>query len=293
MDLHLLTTRMDASAGPGSDADAASVPWWSFTKTALATAALQLVARSRLRLDAPLDGRPYTLRQLLQHRAGVPNYGGLAACHAAVARGDAPWTVAELLQRVDAGRLDFAPGTGWCYSNVGYLFVRQLIEQATGEDIGAALRHLVFDALGLRSVRLATSVAELDETAWGSGGYDPNWVYHGLLIGTPGDAARFLHALMSGQMLPADVLADMTAPHPVGERWPGRPWETAGYGLGLMIGEMTGAGLAVGHTGGGPGSVSAVYHFANRARPCTAAAFISGDDQGVVEHAVARLAGPH
>jgi D-alanyl-D-alanine carboxypeptidase len=200
--------------------------------------------------------------------------------------------VPELLERVDANRLDFAPGTGWCYSNVGYLFVRQLIEQVSGEDIGTPLRHLVFDALGLRSVRLATSVAELDETSWGSGGYDPNWVYHGLLIGTPGDAVRFLHALMSGQVLSTHVLADMMAPHPVGERSPGRPWETASYGLGLMIGEMAGAGLAIGHSGGGPGSVSAVYHFPDRALPCTAAAFISGDDQGVIEYAVARLAGP-
>ena len=67
------TARIDANGGPESCADQARVPWWSFTKTALAAAALQLVARGQLGLDDRIDGRPYTLRQLLQHRAGVPN----------------------------------------------------------------------------------------------------------------------------------------------------------------------------------------------------------------------------
>jgi CubicO group peptidase (beta-lactamase class C family) len=95
----------------------------------LAAAALQLVARGDCRLDKRIDGRPYKLRQLLQHRAGVPNYGNLASYHESVRRGDEPWTVNELLDRVMADRLDFDPGSGWEYSNVGYLFVRQFIEE--------------------------------------------------------------------------------------------------------------------------------------------------------------------
>src|SRR5262245_65330558 len=160
-DRPFLTARIDANGGPDPGADQARVPWWSYTKTALAAAALQLVGRGRLRLDAPIDGRPYTLRQLLQHTAGVPNYGNLASYHEAVRRGDGPWEVGELLDRVAADRLDFAPGHGWRYSNVGYLFVRQTIEQATGEPIGSALRELVFDVLGLPSVRMVTTPEDL------------------------------------------------------------------------------------------------------------------------------------
>src|SRR5262249_56978940 len=103
------------------------VPWWSLTKTAIAAAALALVGDGRLALDEPLDSRPYTLRQLLQHTAGLPEYGALAAYHEAVSRRDAPWSVEELLRRVVAERLLFAPGRGWTYSNVGYLFLRRLI----------------------------------------------------------------------------------------------------------------------------------------------------------------------
>src|SRR5262249_48151834 len=49
-DQGFLTARIDADGGPETRADHACVPWWSFTKTALATAALQLVGRGHFRL---------------------------------------------------------------------------------------------------------------------------------------------------------------------------------------------------------------------------------------------------
>ena len=81
-----------------------------------------------LSLDNFYRNRPYTIRQLLQHTAGLNTYGG-QPYRAAVAAGDPVWPVAELLARVKADRLIFEPGAGWAYSNVGYLFVRQLIEE--------------------------------------------------------------------------------------------------------------------------------------------------------------------
>ncbi len=290
-DQRFLTAQINADGGPGACADQTRVPWWSFTKTALAAVALQLVARGRCSLDDRIGGRPYTLRQLLQHRAGVANYGKLASYHAAVEPGEKPWEVGQMLARVASDRLDFEPGHGWCYSNVGYFFVRQTIEEATGQDLDSALRHLVFDALGLNSVRLVTTAADLAETAWENRSqYDPGWVYHGLLAGTPGDAVRFLYHLMSGDVLPPHLLTEMTTRHPIGGRLPGRPWESTGYGLGLMIGEMMSAGIAIGHSGAGPGSVSAVYHFGDRTPPCTIAAFAQDHDEGIAESEVARLA---
>jgi D-alanyl-D-alanine carboxypeptidase len=286
-----LAACIDAAGQEEHQADQARVPWWSFTKTALAAAALKLVAHGHLALDEQIAGRPYTLRQLLSHQAGVPDYGGLASYHQAVAGGETPWDVDELLSRVVADRLDFEPGRGWRYSNVGYLFVRRIIEQTTGEDIGSGLRHLVFDALGLSSVRMVTTSRDLADTAWGNrDNYDPGWVYHGLLAGTPADAGSFLHRLMSGDVLPAALLTEMTTCHPLGGALPGRPWRTHGYGLGLMMGRMTSPGLAVGHSGAGPGSVSAVYHFGDRKKPCTVAAFALADTEGVAENEVARLA---
>ena len=93
-------------------AAASLFPWWSFTKAVLAMCVLRLRDQGRVDIHAPLPGKRYTPHQLLQHRAGVPDYGRLRRYHAAVARGDVPWTRQELLEAVQGDRLDFAPGSG-------------------------------------------------------------------------------------------------------------------------------------------------------------------------------------
>src|SRR5207302_3303179 len=131
--------------------------------------ALVLVAGGRLELDASLAGRSFTLRQLLQHTAGLPDYGGLPAYHEAVARRAEPWSADDLLRRVSAGTPLFSPGQGWAYSNVGYLFVRRLIEEATGEEMDAALRRLVFGPPGVPGAPPARAPSDLTPTACGTG----------------------------------------------------------------------------------------------------------------------------
>ena len=239
------------------------VPWWSYGKTILASAALALVAQSRLQLDELVRGKPFTLRQLLGHRAGLRCYGGLQAYHEAVAAGEHPWDAMEMLRRVDAETMAYEPGQGWGHSNVGYFMVRELIETAADMPLGPALDCLAFSPLGISGAVIAREPADLEATAWGNTRrYHPGWVYHGLLVGPPGAAALFLHRLLAGHLLPPDLLAAMLDAYPVGGAIPGRPWTTAGYGLGLMIGQRVPPGEYVGHTGGGPGSTSAVYQFA-------------------------------
>src|SRR5262245_19745136 len=130
-------------------------PWWSITKTVFAAAVLRLADSGRLSLDNLYRERPYTIRQLLQHTAGLNTYGG-PPYRAAVAAGDPIWPVAELLARVKADRLIFDPGKGWAYSNVGYLFVRQLIEETVDMEINEALRVLVFEPMGIHRTRIAS-----------------------------------------------------------------------------------------------------------------------------------------
>ena len=281
-----------SARGPQIDAGI-DVPWWSFTKTVIAAAALALVRDGLLVLDAPLAGEPYTLRQLLQHRAGLADYGGLATYHDAVAcRADA-WPASELLARADAEQLIYRPGEGWVYSNIGYLLVRRLIEATAGEDLGSTLARLVLGPLGVEGVRLAERREDLAAVAMGETcDYDPRWVYHGLLVGPLPSAALLLDRLMTGGLLPPDLLSAMLERYSVGGSIAGRPWLTPTYGLGLMIGGVEDGMTVVGHTGGGPGSVVAVYHRSD-AQPSTAAAFSPGDDQGDVERrCVLSLAAP-
>ena len=267
-------------------------PWWSFTKTVLAVAAMRLVELGRLELDAPRPGKPYTLRQLLTHRAGVPNYGGLDAYHEAVARGEDAWSRERLLEAVHADRLDFAPGTAWSYSNVGYLFVGDAIEEAAGLPLGEALRELVLDPLGLGAVRLARERADFAEVFWPHlRTYDPRWVYHGCLIGPPADAARLLHAIVRGRLLSWDSLTGMLGRSTrLGGALPGRPVTEQGYGMGFMIGRMGEAGRVIGHNGAGPGSVNAVCHFPDLPRPVTVAVFAEGEDEGAAEYEALAIA---
>jgi CubicO group peptidase (beta-lactamase class C family) len=268
-----------------SNADAV-VPWWSFGKTVIAAAALALVQEKRLALDAPLADRRYTLRQLLQHRAGLTDYGALAAYHAAVAAGEAPWPVALLLERTDAQRLRYEPGHDWGYSNIGYLFVRELIERTCGLALGDALAKLVLRPLRISNVQLARDPADLKDVHMGVPSYHPGWVYHGLLVGPLREAALLLDRLMRGALLGPDLLAQMGEPY-----WldparatsrEERPWRAPAYGLGVMCGVATNSRSVIGHTGGGPGSVVAVFHVRN-AQPYTAAAFALGNGVAGVE----------
>jgi CubicO group peptidase (beta-lactamase class C family) len=262
----------------------ADVPWWSFTKTVIAAAALALVRDGRLVLDAPVRGQAYTLRHLLQHRAGLTDYGALRDYHDAVGRNDDAWPPAEMLERARADQLRYTPGEGWAYSNIGYLRVRQLVEETTGATLGAALAQLVLRPLKIEGARLAATRDDLAGVQMGEAqGYDPRWVYHGLMVGPLRDAASLLHRLMTGELLPPELLSSMLIGHPLGGPIADRPWVAPRYGLGLMTGAVTGGAVLAGHTGAGPGSVVAVYHALGSTPARTAAAFTLGSDQGVVE----------
>lgn len=232
------------------------------------------------------------MAQLLSHRAGLPCYSRLPEYHESVSAGEMPWSIDAMLTKVEAGRLVFEPGTKFAYSNIGYLFVGQVIEEVTGEILSEALFRLVLSPLGIGSVRLAVEPADLDCTVWASkSGYHPAWVYHGLLVGQVGDAALCVHRLLRGSLLPAGLRYAMVDAHRFGGPIDGRPWLDTGYGLGLMMGEMDGAGLAMGHSASGPGSVGAVYHFVDLPRPRTIAVFANADSEGVCEWEAARQAG--
>jgi len=260
-------------------------PWWSFTKTALAIAALRLVEQDRLQLDVPCPDKPFTLRQLLTHRAGLPDYGRIDAYQQAVLHGEDAWDREDLLKAANADRLLFEPGEGWAYSNIGYLFVREAIENATRQPLVEALRILVLDPIGLAGTHLATRRADFQHIFWPHlRSYDPRWVYHGCLIGPPIDAARLLHALFQGALLARATVASMYDRFtPLGDAPPGRPGTETGYGMGLMLGRMGAAGRALGHGGAGPGSSNTICHFPDIIPAITVAVFAAGDDDGAAE----------
>lgn len=273
--------------GPMPAPDAPPVPYWSVSKTVIALCALRLAEERRLDLDALLPDLGVTLHQLLNHTAGLPDYFTLPAYRESVARDDEPWSPDDLLRAALAQDRLFAPGQGWAYSNVGYLLARRVIEEAAGLPLGEVVQDRICVPLGLRSIRLATGREDFRDLPFPDARfYHPGWVYHGCLIGTAEDAARLMHALFTGGILGPGSLARMKAARALGGALPGRPWTECGYGLGLMCGRFGAAGRVLGHSGGGPFSVCAVYHFPDLPVPMTAAAFSGGGNEGIAEFAV-------
>lgn len=268
------------------------VPWWSITKSCIAACALLLVAGGRLELDRRMAGRGYTLRQVLQHTSGLTCYTEHPDYDPAVDAHQDPWPDERILEQAETIPLLAEPGRGWSYSNTGYFLVRRLIEQATSLDIEEALRELVFGPLGVDNIFVARTRADLKRSVWGDeDDFHPGWVRHGLLMGPPSGPALFMHGLFTGSLLPPPLLEAMRLRFPVVADLKDRPWRTAGYGLGLMMDIASPHGLCIGHSGQGPDSVSAAYHFPDLDPPVTVAAFSPTDDQGIVERAVLDEAG--
>src|SRR5690348_13014761 len=94
---------------------------------------------------------------------------------------------------------------------------------------------------------------------------------------------------MAGLLLPKDLLAAMLDRRRLGGTIDGRPWVSPGYGLGMMAGEVEGGISIAGHTGGGPGSVIAVYCNTASLTSLCCAAFSTVSDVGNVDRPIRRV----
>ena len=284
-----------------SDDDGPRYLIYSVTKPVIALLVLRLAARGAVELDAPLarwlPEAPHadrvTVRQLLRHTSGMPDYGALREYHEAVRRTPAiPWPDSEFLARAVPGPLDFAPGAGWDYSNVGYLLLRRLLERVHGDPFAAIFAREVAAPLALRHSRVAAELDDLLPLApgysryvGGEGGpavdvrgrYHPRWVAHGVVASTAPELARLLHALLTGELLPPPLQAALTDAVRVPEPHP--RFAEPSYALGLMVDPAARRGPTLGHTGGGPGYGAGAFHArpATGAPPVTAVALANAD----------------
>ncbi len=264
------------------------------TKTFLGVLCLRL----GLELDAPvLHGA--TLRQLLNHTSGIPDYGpsrlpeyGAAVCNSP----SQPWEDDELLERALAQGPDFAPGAGWAYSNTGYLIVRQLVDEVAEGGFAGALEREILAPLGMRETSLALELVDLDglvpaesaligpEARDVRGVYHPRWVGHRTLASTESDMRRFWTALAAGELV---ELALLTESVEIGSEAPGfvRP----SYGLGVMTDPGRGDGLLIGHGGGGPGYAAATFAVVTETADPLVAIVLSADERAEVQAEALRL----
>ncbi|WP_017299495.1 serine hydrolase domain-containing protein [Nodosilinea nodulosa] len=285
---------------------------YSVTKTLIAAAVLNRANAGWLDLDAPIQqywpnfpvATPLTLRQILSHTSGLPDYGGLPAYGAAVkSTPGSPWSGEDYLDVARRRGLLFEPGTGWSYSNIGYLALKTLMEQSTGQSMQDFLDELFFTPLGLQRTFVAASLGDVvgltpgytamfdDELQDMSQRYHPGWVSHGVVVSTAAELVRMMDALMSGQILNRLLVEQMAQPvHSLGAH---PPLQSVASGLGLFMDTNSPYGRVAGHNGGGPGYSIAAFHFSALAgRPTTIAAATNREGNNVgldVAYAVARV----
>lgn len=219
-------------------------------KLFVATVVLQLVDEGLIALDAdaaPLAGG-VTVRQLLNHTSGLPNpHDDLVELFKPY-REDRRYRWPVPPREVLAGALDkprlFPPGEGWAYSGSSYLALGLLVEETTGASLRDELRRRILEPLGLHATELSADPSATDGLARGYlpadnpmiPGEEPvdateldlpfNWTGGGL-VSTGRDLARFLEALLGGELLPPALRTEML--HTVPSDWE----ESDGYGLGI------------------------------------------------------------
>jgi len=276
---------------------------YSITKTLLAAIALQLVDRGEVALDRAIQeylpeyplSTPVTVRQVLNHTAGLPDYGGIPEYATAVrACPEMAWSLDEFLARTLVNGLQFAPGDGWAYSNIGYLTIRLLIERVSGFGMREAVTRFISDPLGLSETLVAET---LDDTGTLSPGfsswldpvgplidisrqYHPGWVSHRVVISTAPEIARIIEAIFDGRLVQPQLLTEMLQPTRVPGSHP--PFVDPSYGLGVMLDPGSPFGLVAGHGGGGPGYSTGALHFPNVAGHCVTTVALANRDQGDV-----------
>ena len=139
----------------------------SITKNFVAALTLKLVEESLLTLDDPLHkwlpdypniDNTITIRQLLNHTSGLYSLQGPSAIRPAVKDPERLWTPKEVLTTL-VGKPHFPKGTGWQYSNTGYILLGMIIEKATGSKIATELRNRFWKPLGLDSMFFAIQEA--------------------------------------------------------------------------------------------------------------------------------------
>ncbi|MCU1449222.1 MAG: Serine-type D-Ala-D-Ala carboxypeptidase [Acidimicrobiales bacterium] len=246
----------------------------SVAKAFSGATALAVVAAGAMSLDDTLGKRlpdlpaawsAVTLRQLLAHTSGLPDFSkNKAFLNAVRASLLVPPPHRELLRFVEGEPLNFAPGTQYLYSNSDNIAAALMIEAATGRPYETELRDRVLTPLSLGHTSLPNDVAlpaprlsgytveppqppedvtELIAAGW-------TWASGGV-VSTPADATRFVRGYVRGATTNSAIRTQQFRFATGGQSEPPGPG-TNSAGVAIFR-YRTRCGTVYGHTGNTPG----------------------------------------
>lgn len=257
----------------------------SISKQFTAMGIMILEERGSLSYDDPLskfypEFLPYakgvTIKHLLNHTSGLPEYLGLFAPRSEKVKSDiltfetvgehepAAKEVRDRLARQKM--LRFPPGEVWEYSNSGYLILAQIIEKVSSQPFPQFMKMNIFDRLGMTNTLVysearpkipnrAISYA-FQGTAYKNVDYSPlNLIYgDGNVNTTTADMAKWYQALHENRLVKTDTLNQAFTSGFVNSG------ATTGYGYGWYVAGSFGLKRAS-HSGTWAGFSNFVVHY--------------------------------
>ena len=218
----------------------------SVSKPITAVAVMRLVEAGRLSLDdtalqwlpeLPAAWSAITVRHLLAHRSGVPDY--IANVPVAQIQRLDGLTNAGLLQRfAQDARLDFIPGSAAAYSSSNYVLLAEIIARSAGQSYADHLRATIFEPLGMRSTFVAGAAVPANiSLALNFASQTTTWGINLLTVGDMGifssvaDMDLLLRAFRAGRLVSAATAQVMTVAQS------GQALNAAGefYGFGWLV----------------------------------------------------------
>jgi CubicO group peptidase (beta-lactamase class C family) len=187
----------------------------SISKLYVAVAVAKLAAEKRLSLDKTLadylpelaqrieNADKITLRMMVQHRSGIPNYTDTPNyCKTP------PKTDMENLELVLDKPADFKPGKKYRYSNTNYLLIGEILDKTLGYSHHQYIKQEILMPLGLKNTYSLLSEVNINDVM---SGYDEGFKGDlknndftspaGSMVATAEDVGIFLRALNDGSLL--------------------------------------------------------------------------------------------
>ncbi len=234
----------------------------SMTKQFVAVAIMTLVEQGKVGLDdspakylpdLPSAWRAVTIRQLLTHTSGIPDFEEVLGYGAY----RIPTTAEQLIAKVADRPMDFPPGTGWHYSNTGYYLLGLIVEKASGEPYVTVIEKRILGPAGMTRTRSSTPAEIIAGRASGyalEGGrvenrdpVQPTAVGGaGDLVSTVGDLVRWNSFLDAHSVLSNESYAKIWTDQPLADG------SLSGYGFGWFVTPVRGH-RAQEHSGGTAG----------------------------------------
>ncbi len=234
----------------------------SVTKQFTATAIMMLVDQGKISLDDKIsryrDGLPeawraVTIRQLLSHTSGIPDYEAIMGYSSY-----RNIMTADQVIALAAGKpMDFAPGTRWNYSNTGYFLLTLALEKITKQPYIQFIQARILSPLGMTHTRSSEPRDIIPLRAAGYAYEDGHLENRdaiqptatggaAMLVSTLGDMAKWGAEILTPTLLHEKDYDLMWADTPLADGTP------SGYGFGWFVSPKHGH-RALEHSGGTAG----------------------------------------